>query len=81
MSYVILALAFGGLCGCYDIARRMDHRTRHGIRASIIVIGIACVVAMLNEHDIALGLMLAGIGLYRLSDRRMHADLKDGRRT
>jgi hypothetical protein len=70
MEYLILVLALGGLVGCYDIARRMTARTRHSMRLAVIMIGIACVLAMLGEYPEALATLLAGCGLYRIFDLR-----------
>lgn len=70
MNYLVLALAFAGLVGCFDIATRMSLRTRHSIRMAVIVIGLGCGLAMLNEYEWALVAVLAGCGLYRLFDMR-----------
>ena len=70
MNYVFLGLGFAGLLGCYDIARRMSLRTRHGMRTAIILIGAGCVLAMLAEYQASLLAILVGCGIYRLFDKR-----------
>lgn len=70
MNIVFLVLGFAGLLGCYDIARRMSWKTRHGMRAAIILIGAGCVLAMLSEYQWGLLAMLIGCGLYRFFDKR-----------
>lgn len=73
VAFVLLGIA--GLLGCYDIARRMTLRTRHGMRLAVITIGVACVLAIgaVSFPDLepaALLLLLIGCGLYRLFDKR-----------
>lgn len=77
MNYVFLGLGFAGLLGCYDIARRMSLRTRHGMRTAIILIGAGCVLAMLAEYQASLLAILVGCGIYRLFDKREEGWTRD----
>jgi len=70
MTYVMIALGFAGLVGCYELATRMSWRTRHGIRLAVIVIGAGCTLVMLGEDRYALLALLVGCGLYRVCDTR-----------
>ncbi len=70
MSYIVVGLALFGVVGCYDIAMRMSLKTRNGMRFAVIVIGMGCVLAMLNEHEAALIVLLIGCGMYRFFDAR-----------
>lgn len=73
LRMLLIALSLVGLWGCYDMARKMDHRTAHGIRTAVIVIGIGCATAGLWA-DWSLAILLFGCGLYRVFDRRAQAD-------
>jgi len=73
MSGMVIALALSGLFGCYDIATRMTARTHHGIRVGVILIGLGCIGAMAGRHEWAVLLILAGLGLFRLFDKRLYA--------
>ena len=70
MDYLLAVLALAGLVGCYDIAHRMNARTRHSMRAALLVIGCGCVLALAGRYDLALVALLAGMGLWHAFDRR-----------
>lgn len=80
MNGILLVLALIGLFGCYDIARRMNRRTRHGMRVSVWIVGFGCIAVLAGERDIGLALVLAGLGLFRACDRRTDANALEGRR-
>jgi hypothetical protein len=70
MNMLLFGLALGGLFGCYDIARRMNRYTNHGIRIAVILMGLGCIMTMAGKESIALALVLAGLGLFHAADRR-----------
>ena len=81
MNGALTILAICGLVGCYDIARRMSRHTNHGIRVAIILMGLGCIVTMKGNSELALALMLAGLGLFNVSDRRGHHPARNGEPT
>lgn len=80
MNGLLLLLALGGLFGCYDLARRMNRRTNHGIRVAVWIIGFGCIAVLAGMRDVGLALVLTGLGVFRACDRRTDADALEGRR-
>ena len=79
MNILISMLGAAGLLACYEVAYfHMTAKTRHSIRAALIVVGIGCALASgaawcSAAVPVALAFLLAGCGLYRIADRRQAA--------
>lgn len=88
MTEAISVLGLLGIAGCFDMAMRMNRRTRHAVRFAMFVIAIGCAMAAAvywHPHAAypALLTVLAGCGLFRLADRRVgewhgHGDSRAG---
>jgi hypothetical protein len=76
MNIVLSVFGVVGVVACYEIARfHMSARTRHSIRAGLILIGVGCALAAFVWADPALMpwaliSILTGCGFYRVACKR-----------